>query len=296
MLNKTSDKIHKRKIYSQEASLTVEAALVMPIFLYFIMAFLYVIQIFTLQERIQSEMTKMGLELSKSAYFYKDFPDIGEALEFDKSLFGSEFDTIANQTIDDVISGSSLKLYAIKFLDQDWVNKSCMKNGFQGIDFFSSSIRNDENCIDIVLKYKIHIPVKIFVIKDINMLQRVRLRAWTGHQVAAAYEAETGNEDEMIYITRTGKVYHKSAECSHIKLSVRAVQGIPYELRNNYGAKYKRCEECCKGANGENSVYYITSEGTRYHSKRDCHTIKRDVRKIPIAEAGDRKPCSRCYK
>lgn len=281
---------------SKEASLTVEAALVMPIFLFFMLAFLYFIQIFTMQEKIQSAITEMGLNLSRTAYFYKDFPDISEALDFDKTIFGTEFDLGLNDITDKIMSGCSLKLYAKKYLDKDWVNKSCIKDGYEGIDFFYSSILNEENCIDIVLKYRVSIPVKIFVLGDMTMLQRVRLRAWTGYMVGAVYKKEKDSGETIVYVTETGSVYHKSRDCTHLKLSIKAVNGIPDSLRNHSGAKYKRCEECCKGKPESYAMYYITSYGTRYHESKNCPGLKRSIREIPLSEVADRKPCSRCGK
>jgi hypothetical protein len=298
-INKKSGiSINKNSRY-REASLTVEAALVMPIFLYFMIAFLYLFKIFTLQEQIQSEMTRMGLNLSRTAYFYKDFPNIQEALNFDETIFGKEFDIGLGDLTDKLISGCSMKLYAGVYLNKDWINNSCIVDGFKGMDFFNSSISNNENNIDIIVKYKIRIPIKIFAIGDRSIYQRVRIRAWTGYEVAAAYDTKTekGNDNEtLVYITTTGSVYHKSKTCSHIKLSIRAVQGIPDELRNDSGAKYKRCEKCCTGQESADATYYITSDGTRYHTTRNCSAIMRNVKEIPISDVGSRKPCSRCYK
>lgn len=281
---------------SIEASLTVEAALAMPVFLYLTIALLYFMQIFTLQEQIHAAITRMGLSLSRSAYFYKDFPDIEEALHFDKSVFGEELDNEIDDLTDQVMSGVSLKLYANRYLNKDWLNASCIVGGFDGISFFYSSLA-DEDCIDIVVNYRIRIPVKIFVIKDLNILQRLKLHAWTGYEVAAAYETDSpDNNETMVYVTDTGSVYHKDRECSHIKLSVKAVKGIPDALRNDNGGKYYKCEACCTGEEEEDATYYITSDGTRYHTRRDCSKIKRSVHEIPLSEIGDRQPCKRCYK
>lgn len=294
MLKENSKYINIFKYRYHKASLTVEAALVLPIFFYFMIAFLYFIQIFMVQEQIQSEITKMGLSWSKTAYFYKDFPDIKEAISFDKTIFGNEIDLGIDDITDQIISGSSLKLYAKKYLDKGWLNRSCIKGGFEGIDFSYSSIVNSDNIIDIVLSYQVSIPVKIFNLGDMKMLQRVRLRAWTGFRLPAAYNTNNLTSETMVYITDTGTVYHKSKECSHIKLSIIAVQGIPNDLRNKSGSKYTKCEKCCKGNVGGYATFYITSYGDKFHSDRSCSGLKRSVREIPLSEVGSRKPCSRC--
>ena len=283
-----------RKTYS--GALTVEAALVTPIFLYFMIAFLYFIQIFTIQEQLQASATKMGLDLSKAAYFYQDFPDLSEVMSFDKSLLPEGLNSMITDESDKFISESSLFLYARRYMDKDCFNRSCIKGGFNGINFSYSSILNDENIVDIILRYKVNLPIKIIHIGDMNMLQRVRLRAWTGFSVAPLYGTNQPGDEEMVYITETGTVYHKTSECSHIKLSIREVTGVPSDLRNVNGAKYYPCETCCKSGGVDGGIFYITSDGTRYHTSRGCSGLKRTIKKVPISQVGTRSPCTRCGK
>lgn len=286
-----------KSCFKQRASLTIEAALILPVFLYFMIIFLYYIQIFTVQEQIQAAITKMGLNLSKSAYVMKDFPDLDDKLNFDFSIFGDDFDINLSKLTDELASGYVLKLYARKYLDTNQINGSCIKNGFDGLDFMSSSLISSEDYTDILVTYYIEIPIKLFSLSDMKILQRVRLRNWTGYAVNAAYEKdEEENETATVFITDTGSVYHMTDTCSHIKLSVTAVQGVPTNLRNENGAKYYPCESCSDGELELLSTFYITSDGTRYHTRRDCSRIKRSVNEIPITEVEERTPCKRCYK
>ncbi|HHV09702.1 MAG TPA: pilus assembly protein [Clostridiales bacterium] len=283
--------------WMEEASLTVEAALVLPIFLYFVLAFLYFIQIFTVQEQIQAAITKMGLKLSKAAYVVQEFSGPSEAMAFDVSVFGLEIDLGITDWIEGASSQGILKSYSKKYLNTDYINRSCIKGGFRGISFEGSNLFADGDMIDIHVSYQVEIPARIFLIPAMNMEQRVRLRSWTGYQVAAAYQREDGaGKEDTVFVAQTGSVYHKSENCSHIKLSIRAVQGIPTGLRNEHGAKYHPCEVCCKGGTDQLGTYYITSDGTRYHITRECSAIKRNVREIPLSEVGTRTPCKRCYQ
>lgn len=287
--------LHYRK---EEGSLTVEAALVMPLFIYLIIAFLYFIQIFTVQEQIQSAITKMGLNLSRTSYILQDFPSFEEVLDFDLTIFGAELDIGLDELADQATSGGVLKLYAMKYLDTDEINRSCIQDGIDGISFQHSSIFGGEEVLDIIAEYTVVIPIRILPLKDMHMVQRVKIRNWTGHEVTAAYStSDNKNEDkDIVYITDTGEVYHNDKNCSHIKLSISKVDGIPSDKRNDNGGKYYPCETCCKGVADANAAYYITSDGTRYHSKRECSKITRKVREIPQTEIGSRRPCKRCGK
>lgn len=280
----------------QKASLTVEAALVLPVFLFFMLSFLYIIQIFIVQEQIQASITKMGLNLAKTSYVFKDFPDIEEAISFDFTIFNKEYDIGLDEIADRLASGNLLKLYAKKYLDTDQINRSCIIDGFDGLSFTGSSVLCGEDYIDIVVSYEVSIPVKIIILGDMQMVQRVRLQNWTGYEVAPTYQTQE-NEDKdgtYVYVTDTGSVYHKDENCSHIKLSVSAVQGVPTSIRNEYGERYNPCEACCTGEEEELATYYVTLDGTKYHSRRDCSKIKRSVKKINLSEVGNRAPCMRC--
>lgn len=52
-------------------------------------------------------------------------------------------------------------------------------------------------------------------------------------------------EDETVYVTETGLVYHKDYHCTYLDLSIRMVQGKEISgLRNESGGRYYACEHC----------------------------------------------------
>lgn len=285
---------------SVKASLTVEAALVMPMFLFLLIIFLYFIQVFMIQEHIQSGITRMGLGLSKTSYVYQDFYSTEEVQSFDQTIFEPELEIGLHEMASSIMNNSFLKLYSRNYLDEDKINQSCIKNGFEGLSFYQSKILDESDCIDLVVNYSVKIPVRLFTVDEMSMVQRVRLRGWTGKEIAACYsinEGTDGDEDETtVYVTRTGSVYHMDRECSHINCSIQAVFGIPTGLRNESGAKYYSCEACCSGEENPYGTYYITPYGTRYHTRNDCSKIYRDVKAIPLSEVGNRRKCRRCGK
>ncbi len=294
VMQKVCKRLFQGKI-SREGSLTIEAAFVLPLFLYFILAFLYFIQILMLQEYIQQGITRMGLNFAKTAYVYEDFTGITEAMNFDTTIFGQELELGLGDFTAAIIDKTVLKTISDNYLNTDFINRSCIEKGFQGISFEGSSILKEGGCIDIIVSYRAAPPISLFPLDSIKLLQRVRVRGWTGIKVTAAYslEDDTGVE-EAVYITETGKVYHKSASCSHIRLSIRAVNGIPDSYRNTGGGKYHACKECCRGSVEPSGTFFITEDGSSYHIVRSCPALKRTVRQITISEIGSRTPCKRC--
>lgn len=289
--------IHKKN--KAEASLTVETALVLPIFIYFFIALIYFLQIMIIQEHIQASITNLGLGLAKSAYVYDDFIDAGDIESFDTSLFGLETDIDLKSLSASAINSAVIKQLAKCYIDTELINNSCIHEGMTGISFYDSSVLNQDDYIDIVVRYRIRIPVSLFGLEDIRMIQRVRLRGWNGQQVPARYilvEEENNTEEQMVYIAQTGKVYHIDRECSHISLSIETVSGIPTERRNKSGGKYYPCETCCKSIPDGCNTFYITAYGDRYHINKSCSGIKRTVQSIPISKVDGRSPCKRCSK
>ena len=168
-----------------KASLTVEAAFVLPLFIFFMIAFLYFIQLMNVQEHIQESITKTGLSLARLAYVYDDFLDAEEAKNADVTLFGEEYDINLKELSGIVLGETVVKTLVMKELDTDEINHSCIKGGFREISFYYSSILEEEDCIDIVARYYVRIPVWFFGLEDMRLIQRVRVRGWTGHQVPA---------------------------------------------------------------------------------------------------------------
>ena len=103
-------------------------------------------------------------------------------------------------------------------------------------------------------------------------------------------------DERIVYITETGRVYHLTAECTYLKLSISQIQYSDLqEKRNESGGKYKPCERC--GADKEredNMTVWITSYGDRYHTSLSCSGLKRHIREIPLSETGGRSPCGKC--
>lgn len=287
-------------ITERQASLTVEAAIAMPVFLFCILVFLYYIQIITIQEHIQEAITKTGLTLAKAAYVYDDFLDIEELGSFDFTIFGEEYEVDLTEAAQVIAGEQVIKGLLRKELDVPQINNSCIRGGYREISFYYSRIL-EEDCIDIVIRYRIQFPVWFFGLEDLRMIQRVRLRGWTGHQIPATYSVVKKGESEagtMVYITSTGTVYHRNRNCSHLNLSITKTPTIPEGLRNDSGGKYYPCEICCDeedfASGSYHGVYYITKHGDRYHTAKNCSGLKRTVREVPLTEVSDRAPCKRC--
>jgi len=119
-------------------------------------------------------------------------------------------------------------------------------------------------------------------------------RPFTGRYYSEE-DGDNAEDNRIVYVTRTGEVYHTSNICSHIRLSVREVDYSSVKsIRNKGGGKYYPCENCARI--GLSGMVYITDEGNRIHRIKNCAGIKRSVNtmKKADAEAAGYRPCGRC--
>ena len=139
--------------------------------------------------------------------------------------------------------------------------------------------------------YIVRLPISFFGIKVIPVTQVERARKWTGWSGGAA---AAGSDDVYVYLAENASVYHRSASCTHLKLSIKSGSGTQISnLRNSSGGKYRKCEKC-KPADGL-SVYYYSDYGDAYHSDINCSGLKRTVYTKLLSEVeGIYPPCSKC--
>lgn len=285
------------KTKTTNASLTVEASLVMPLFLLVFVSFLYFIQIITFQEELQKAMTETGLSIARAAYIYSDFYDVGDAENFDFSLLEGGIEIGLEEITGAIINNVVLKYSVESRLNKDSFIFSCIIGGLDSIRYDASKLFQDKDDIEIVAKYQVRNPIMLFGLQEMEMIQGVKLRGWNGYQLPPLYtiiEREDDEKEKIVYITESGTVYHLSRTCSHISLSVELVIGKPTNRRNKNGGKYYACESCCTSKESEFETFYITSYGTRYHMDKDCSKIKRTVKEVPLSKVGDKVACKRC--
>ena len=117
-------------------------------------------------------------------------------------------------------------------------------------------------------------------------------RAFTG----MPFPEEEAVQEDAVFVTEYGTVYHETLTCSHIRLSVRLVPGVEIPLlRNTSGGRYYPCEYCTGGGDPVGNVY-ITDYGDRWHLRERCTGLKRSVQVMTRQEAEGKgyRPCKSC--
>ena len=242
-------------------SLTIEASLVIPIFLFAVFLVLSLINLMrfhiNLQEAVHQETRKLAM-----------------------TAFG-EWDASAGSVQGEVISR----------LNSNNLAAAPIRGGAGGIDFSGSRLDNRE-VIEINAVYEAKLPYDFFDLFSKRFCCRCIMHTYIGYEKGLDEMTVRHDKEEYVYVTETGTVYHNDRECTYLRLSIKEVDRSDLkDLRNSSGHKYYACASCGREAG---SKVYITSDGTCYHSSLSCHGLKRTVNSIPLSEVGGMRVCSRC--
>lgn len=254
------------------AGITVETSFALPLFLFFCIQMISVLNLFHLHSSIEAALHQEVCRASVEAYVYSRTATEEHVLEeFLQSLW--------------------IKEKVISRVGKEYLDHSLIKGGSQGIQFMYVKSDTCQDVVDVALCYRVRPAVDLLGFSGFTMANRCQMKAWTGYCIQ---EERTDGEvdEEYVYIAETGTVYHKDRGCSHLQLSIRSVDMADVAgLRNESGGKYYPCESC--GHNG-GEIVYVTDQGDRYHSSIGCSGLKRTIYTIPLSQVGGRKPCSRC--
>ncbi len=252
------------------ANLTVETALVLPIFLFALISILYFSEVIRYSNVVASSLHQSVRAMASWAYVTEE-----SGIDDSGTLGGMAGGIAISETYVRGRVSKDLRLAKVKE---------------RSISYLRSKILDDD-IIDLVAVSEIELPYEFLGIGKFKIIDRARVHAYTGYDVTHAGKRD--ESEEIVYITPEGSVYHRSRNCSHLKVTVKTVSEAELEKRrNSSGGKYYRCEYC--GSSGSKASYYITDYGDRYHTKANCSALKRDVISVPISEVKGRPACKTC--
>lgn len=258
---------------SYSASMTVEAAFVLPIFIFCMVNILMIFQMVEYRSRVLAAVHQTGNEIARNACLRGITP---EGMQPAEALLSAAY----------LPSGVSGRL------ESGISDDGCIVDGIIGISYIGSLVLAQDDIIDIRASYSVRPAYAGFGWEGARMFVRYYGRGWTGYNVTRT-QGEDKREERMVYITKTGEVYHLSRGCSSLNPSIK---GIKYDdadsSRNLDGHRYGVCPYC--GDHSPGGSVYVTDYGTCYHTSPSCKGLRRTVYCIPLSEAGGRRPCSIC--
>lgn len=253
----------------QKGSLTVESAFVLPFFFLAAAMMAGMLDLFRTTVLIQTSLCEGAKELGMYAYCGAEDTNspVGMVNQSICAAYGTK-------KVRDELKGESL---------------SGVAGGINGIILLGS--RYEKEIISLKAVFYYRIPIALFQTLPLKIQVVGQARAWKGYQ-GECYDS--GEEEEMVYITQWESVYHEAETCTHLNLSV---EKIPYssvgEKVNTYGEKYHACEKCV-GNGTAGSWVYITDTGNCYHNSAACSGLTRHVKLVKKSETEHLKACERC--
>ena len=267
--------LHKRNrascLVSCQASVTVEASLVFPIFLCAFVCFISLAQMVLIE-------TEMHHAVSQTAKIYAK----QQSISFVSGMLEEGSKKRENDKGKGKVEGIFYSVY-----DGGSLCENMVEGGRRGIKLSSSISSGQEVCLK--AEYTLKISVPFFSAVRFYRKTIVKRRMFSGY-VKHSGENDAAEGNQIVYVAENGIVYHKNPQCSHIYLRISGSMGIQGIL---HSSKYGACEKCIhKGT--VPTVLFITKYGDCYHSTLACSGLKRTVKTVRMKDVNGLRPCSRC--
>lgn len=244
------------------ASATVEASIVMPIFIFAYLAIMQILWLVVAQLGIVNALFDTGNGMLKTSMLLEDNKTISVA-QMAVSFYGS--------------------------LNKDYLDKSGIVGKAAGISLLESNVKDDLSEIYLKADYVYNNSFDIAGLFFHKYAQTLYFRGWVGCNTLGRRQDVAGT---IVYVTDYGQVYHTRRDCAYLNPSIQQrVSNELISIRNASGAKYLPCKSCYS----DTYVIYITDYGTAYHSDKNCSGLKRGIMAVDMDKASSvMGPCSKC--
>ncbi|MDD3253402.1 MAG: hypothetical protein PHV18_12675 [Lachnospiraceae bacterium] len=273
----------KKAFPSASASMTLEAALCLSLFIFAAVSLILPMKIMATERRIQAGLEAVGEDFSRYAY-------LQDALESGKISTIPGADEFAKGFCRNLGAGVA-KGYA-----QAVAMKHADTGNVQNVNALRSSIREDGETFDLILDYQIRMPFPVLGLQVIDRTARCTRRAWIGKsgKDEAGGGSGSDDDDEIVYVGRDSTRYHRNRNCHYLSNALTAVSFEEVgERRNNSGGIYHACSSCGRSA-GAGSTVYIMPSGSSYHTTKECKAILAYVRAVKLSTVKHLGACSYC--
>lgn len=275
-----------RKVFPfVSASMTLEASLVLTLFLFAAVSLILPMKILTTERRVQAGLEAVGEDFSRYGYLQ----DALERGSYDTVLGADEFAKGFCRNLGAGVAAGYAQACAMAHLDTGQAGHVTM---------LRSKILEDGELFDLVLDYEITMPFPVLGLGTVSRTARSTRRAWIGKAGKDDGNGEGGeaDEDEIVYVGKNSTRYHQNRNCHYLANVLTAVAyDFVGEQRNQDGGKYYACAVCGKSAGPGNTVYIMPS-GSSFHGRTDCEAIVAYARAVRLKEVRHLGACSYCSR
>ena len=239
--------------FSEQGMATVEASIVIPLFLIFCVFMIELSMMLMVETEIYDAFSEAVTSSASEAYAAGALKGSGEDIG--------------------VYAAISLKLRSE--LSKLGDINSFVVGGKSGVLLKKAKLGED-GIIEASLYYRVKPRLAFFKLSSKGVEEKLFQKAYTGYVKNVDEEAS-----EYVYITETGRVYHKSRSCYHINLKINRVTS----------SRLPACRYCGRK---DSEVKYVGEAGDCYHSSLFCPAIKRTVMRVKKSDLTGYAPCSNC--
>lgn len=241
-----------------KASMTLEAALVLPVFLFAVLSLISIFDIMKIKSCMDVAVAEAGNEIALECYG-------GYVGDLVKPLYIS---------------------YKIQtFLDEN-LSKEDAEKISKYIFVTDVSFLEEENILKFRVDYKVTPDFGMLGLKPIKLHTTYYGHNWLG------YTSQKSTET-MVFISGIATVYHTHKDCTYLNIKVSEISYASIEsYRNDSGHIYQTCNFCDELES--TGTVYITAEGKNYHNVENCIGLTRSIYTVPLSTVSYKKICSRC--
>lgn len=250
-------------------SMTVEAALVLPLFLFFALALLAPVQWLDTQRKVQLTTEYFCEKLSQYAYVSEVWGDSAE-----EDILGFDIEEFSGAA-----SGLLLRGKAEKFTDH--------------VRIKTADVPDQEDDICFELEFVKEIPYFSSIIQKVTVCAAAKRRCWIGldGKLKVGQEETDGDiDDPIVYVGAGMGRYHLKRDCHYISNEYESA--VVSEVKKNGITPCSVCAKACK----EGDIVYITPNGKHYHKLKSCRAMTAYVRAVPLSEVEHLGACSYCSR
>lgn len=262
---------------SLPGSMTVEAAVAVPLFLFFIYGLLCTGQMLLTNAEVSRSLTQTARQTAKLYYLSELTEEQGEGSGRENLISG---DGQTQESGGVTVGYAAAKARFMSMVDSGKL--SGVRGGAAGISLAGSRVLNSIDEVELKAGYFYEIPVPVIGNRYIHLRCCAVSKAYTGRKGGFGLSGAGG---EYVCVTEHGSVYHDDPGCTYISISVKRA-GDP-SLAGRPVCRH------CRGSDGSG---YVTVYGDVIHTNRSCSSINRTVRLVPKSQTGNMRRCSRCGK
>lgn len=243
-----------------------------------------------LRQNAGSAVVEATLVLPFFIFFVLSIYHMGQSKMAEGVIYEAAVETAEYMAEYAYMDGHNVLLPELRFaeyVDDEELIERYIEGGVNGVGFLGTIPLNSQGEVVLKVNYAVYISVPFFPRLKQEHTVTIRQKGYVG----AGYGNQTapGQGDETyVYITDNRDVYHCSRGCTYLQMSVRKART---DTARDEG--YTACAFCGKIAGG---YVYITDYGNRYHGRQDCSGLKRTVYRVALSTLGGLTGCSRCVR